>query len=405
MSSQESMARSKQSRRELRQNLVLLLAVCLVLFGVFELLIRIAGRFSVDGQFFFAGRAIKPYVLPEKFLAKKIREFDDSPVKYIVPDDMTGWRINPSSRHTNGLYRSNVNGMRADTDFALDKPAGVTRIALFGDSFVHGDDVANSETWAARLQTLFDERNSAVQVLNFGVGGYGSDQAYLLWKYVGRTYSPDVVVIGFQAENCRRNPNVVRVFLSRQSSIPFSKPRFLLGQGTLQLVNSPTIDYHELPGEVRSFDGSPLRQFEYYYNPDDYHSSFASDHLKSVMVFRSLLSAFHEQATYKDFYNMQSDEMQLCLALFDAFVSEASRESAVVIVHLPQREDVETLIEGKELDYHDMLDELSARYTLIDPAPALVAEARRAGISTLFKGHYSVAGNAIVADVVHRALR
>jgi hypothetical protein len=405
MDSQESMARSRPPRRELRQNLVLLLAVCVVLFGAFEVLVRIAGRFSVDGQFFFSGRAIKPYALPAKFLAKKIREFDDSPVKYIVPDDMTGWGINPSSAHTNGLYRSNVNGMRADTDFTLEKPAGVRRIALFGDSFVHGDDVANSETWAAHLQTLLDERGSAVQVLNFGVGGCGNDQAYLLWKHAGRRYSPDAVVIGFQTENCRRNPNVVRVFLQRQSNIPFSKPRFLLRQGTLQLVNSPTIDYHELPEEVAAFDRSPLRAFEHYYNPDDYQGSFLSDHLKAVMVIRSLLSAVHEQATYKDFYDIESGEMQLCLALFDAFVSEASRESEVVIVHLPQQGDVETLLEGKDLDYRDMLDELSARHTLIDPAPALVAEARRAGISTIFKGHYSVAGNAIVADLVYRALR
>lgn len=47
-------------------------------------------------------------------------------------------------------------------------------MAAFGDSFTHCDEVKDAETWEERLAVLLQKN-----VYNFGVGGYGTDQAYL----------------------------------------------------------------------------------------------------------------------------------------------------------------------------------------------------------------------------------
>jgi hypothetical protein len=77
-----------------------------------------------------------------------------------------------------GLYVSNSAGIRSNREYNLIAPPGVTRIVAFGDSFTHGDEVPNQETWEYLLEQSRDE----VEVMNFGVQGYGADQAYLRYK-------------------------------------------------------------------------------------------------------------------------------------------------------------------------------------------------------------------------------
>src|SRR5579871_4560714 len=49
-------------------------------------------------------------------------------------------------------YRINGEGMRADRDFAIRKPAGTCRIALFGDSLLMGYELDLHDTFASRLE-------------------------------------------------------------------------------------------------------------------------------------------------------------------------------------------------------------------------------------------------------------
>jgi hypothetical protein len=68
----------------------------------------------------------------------------------------------------------------------------------FGDSFTHGDEVNSDETWPFRLSQLL-----GCEVENFGVGGYGQDQAYL--KYQKYRSKGQLNVLAITQEMLRRN--------------------------------------------------------------------------------------------------------------------------------------------------------------------------------------------------------
>ena len=91
--------------------------------------------------------------------------------------------------------RTNSWGMR-DREYSKEKPAGVTRLALVGASFLEGVGVEEEDTFAARVE---DRLNAAPgppshEVLNFGVNGY--TQLQLMGSVENKVleFSPDVVI-------------------------------------------------------------------------------------------------------------------------------------------------------------------------------------------------------------------
>lgn len=78
---------------------------------------------------------------------------------------------------------------------------GARRVALVGDSFTFGHDVDDVDTWAAGLA----RRRPDLEVLNFGVDGYGHDQMLLRTRRDVLPARPDVVVLGFVHVDVLRN--------------------------------------------------------------------------------------------------------------------------------------------------------------------------------------------------------
>lgn len=80
---------------------------------------------------------------------------------------------------------------------AEQKPAGVTRLCAFGDSFTHGDEVGESRDYPTLLQRELDESSpERYEVLNFGVSSFGFHQAFMMWDALGRTYQCDQLLLG-----------------------------------------------------------------------------------------------------------------------------------------------------------------------------------------------------------------
>ncbi|MFQ5702125.1 MAG: SGNH/GDSL hydrolase family protein [Acidobacteriota bacterium] len=98
-----------------------------------------------------------------------------------------GW--NPSER--NGL------GFR-DRDHALDKPPGVYRILVLGDSITKGLGVPDKERiFPAVLERKLDESGLTSEVINFGVEGYNTQQEVETLEEKGLVYKPDLVVLAY----------------------------------------------------------------------------------------------------------------------------------------------------------------------------------------------------------------
>jgi len=177
-------------------------------FIILEVTIRFLGEYDSDGQFSIGNKYLLPYTLPFNSMEEYIAEFDNVTNPYAVPDQYLGWTIgsNSSSLEPAGYYQSNSIGVRSYKEFETTKQEGVVRIAMFGDSFIHSYDVSMNETLAFFIEK---ETSQQTEVMNFGVGAYGIDQAYLRWKVQGQQYNPDIIIIGFQAENCKRNANII----------------------------------------------------------------------------------------------------------------------------------------------------------------------------------------------------
>jgi lysophospholipase L1-like esterase len=125
---------------------------------------------------------------------------------FIQTDPVFGVAHVPGAR---GHYRSegeswieiNSAGMRGP-DVSFEKPVGTYRIALLGDSYIEGVQVPFEKTVgeviAGRLSAL---RGSPVEVLNFGVGGYGSSQELLTLQHTVWKYSPDLILLAVTTGN------------------------------------------------------------------------------------------------------------------------------------------------------------------------------------------------------------
>ena len=213
--------------RRISTNAITICASVLVTLLILEAVVRIGGETDADGQFTFMGFALEPYALPVNQLRIGVEGYiANQGISSVIYDEALGWTYRPNSVRQSGAFTINGGGIRARRDYAQQPPADSLRIALFGDSFTAGDDVGDEEVWGRQLEILLGAAGLRAEVLNFGVGAYGMDQAFLRWKNEGKRYAPDIVIFGLQPENMARNLNVFRQ-LMHGSGPPFSKPRLL----------------------------------------------------------------------------------------------------------------------------------------------------------------------------------
>lgn len=166
-----------------------------------------------------------------------------------VPDRARGWTLAPGLRHVpafaGGTVSSNADGLRGVREYAVPKATGSRRILAFGDSFTFGEDVGDAETFCHRLGGLLP----GVEVLNFGVRGYGHDQMLLYLKEAAARYEPDVVLLGYVTDDAARNLSGFR---------DFAKPHFELSGGRLVLRGTPV----PTPAEVLAAEPYQSKLFD-----------------------------------------------------------------------------------------------------------------------------------------------
>lgn len=98
--------------------------------------------------------------------------------------------------------RYNSRGLR-DHEYTEEKPAGVRRVLIFGDSFAEGLEVELEDLHAKRLERMLARRfpDRRVEVINFGVSAYDTAQEWWYFKTEGVRYRPDLVVVIWTGES------------------------------------------------------------------------------------------------------------------------------------------------------------------------------------------------------------
>jgi hypothetical protein len=142
------------------------------------------------------------------------------------PDERLGWILRPGvggwfKKEGRAFVQVNATGAR-DQDHRLHKPAGVYRIAVLGDSFAEAMQVGREQAfWALlpeRLHACGFQPGKRIEVLNFGVSGYGTAQQYVMLESHAMRYSPDLVLLQFTNGNDVRDNHQM---LSHEKARPF----------------------------------------------------------------------------------------------------------------------------------------------------------------------------------------
>jgi hypothetical protein len=315
-------------------------------------------------------------------------------------DPVLGWRYR--SGHSSASDRMNSIGLRSTREYAAAPAPGALRIAAFGDSFVYCNEVANEEAWPYFMEQLFP----GVEVLNYGVGGYGTDQALLRFRQEGMKLAPRVVLIGFAPVNLGRAVNVYRRFISNEEWA-LAKPRFLLNGHGLDLVPAPlrnADDYAALRSQAARLRA--LGQHDYWYEPVIYDNPLydwsATMRVAAhtwVLLKRRYLDPNRLQASGA--FNRSSEAFQVQTAILRTFAEEVKAAGAdPVVIVLPDRKSVDRARAGKGKAYDPLVEYLTqAGIVHVDLVNALVRASANQPVGALFApgGHYSGAGNRAVA--------
>ncbi len=83
-----------------------------------------------------------------------------------------------------------------DVQHPLAKPPGTRRIVVIGDSFSEAIQVNLEETYFRRLQTLLNQTGSTRwEIINLGVGDFGTAQEWMALQRYGYQFDPDFVIL------------------------------------------------------------------------------------------------------------------------------------------------------------------------------------------------------------------
>lgn len=94
-------------------------------------------------------------------------------------------------------FKVNSLGLR-DYEYTKEKPQGVFRILMLGDSFTEGYGVELEEIFPKLLEKkLNTNEKKKIEIINAGITGYSPTLSYLWLQEYGLDFNPDLVVFNF----------------------------------------------------------------------------------------------------------------------------------------------------------------------------------------------------------------
>lgn len=184
---------------------------------------------------------------------KKPTVSNASPI-YRLDDPERGWSLHPGvSFQWKGegdlpWIKANQEGLR-DRDHEKKKPPKTYRIALLGDSFAESLQVPMENTFWWKMRKKLNKKcqnlgEYKVELINFGVQGYGTTQELMTLRHKVWEYSPDLVILAFFPGNDLINNSKSLEFHQR-------RPFFVYKNGELV----PDLSWKKMSQEEHDFLG------------------------------------------------------------------------------------------------------------------------------------------------------
>lgn len=309
----------------------------------------------------------------------------------IGPQSVLGWQYYDEAFHDLKPARGPAGW---DAYGASPRPSNRTYahqcVTTYGDSFTHGDEVTHDEAWTRGASDLL-----GCEVVNHGVGGFGTDQAYM--RYTDTAPQTPVVLLGVYQEMLRRNLSASWLFYGMQPGATI-KPYFVLDAAGLHHVPMPT--------------DMAARNVKAYHADDRYYQPVRMDFPYSLALLRAVYYRASKPAVSKtrmlppETAYEDTQAIALQLALTDRLRTEARQNGQrLAVVFFPTADQA---MQGV-YPYAGLLRNIAAAHPedcLIDPGPALHAASEREGRPLAAPvGHFDATGNRVIAQVVATALR
>jgi len=170
--------------------------ILFVVIGIIVALIMCEAMLSIlQYPRFYTSHSLQPQF---RFLKTEYGHFytnaPSSNIKFVYDGNPRGY-----FDHDNAVYhRTNSDGFRGK-EFRIPKPSNTFRIVFLGDSFTFGEGVKDDDIFTEKLAHLLNENRTIkathFESLNFGVGGYNTEQSLFLLKNYALKTDPDSIIL------------------------------------------------------------------------------------------------------------------------------------------------------------------------------------------------------------------
>lgn len=323
-----------------------------------------------------------------------------------------GFQRYKTRRHTLLGWAPNPRSSRVNEDGSWVLPSSEDEsgscISLYGNSFTSSAGVEPRHSWPDVLARL-----RGCRVKNYGMGAYGSDQAFLRYR-LNEDDGSRIVFLNHLTENILRNVNRYRRFLTGRSKFKF-KPRFVVEGDTLRLLEPLRPDTKEAfleivdhPGEAIEHDyfvpgGSSGRQWMRF--------PYAVRLLGALRDFR-VQSEIRGAPSHASFYrdDHPSGALRVTVEIALAFQALAqARGQTPVFSMIPTGPDLTYYRETGRWVYAPLKRRLEERgVKVLDFGPALMEHIGRDEICDYFRrcsGHFNAEGYRLLARIADSFLR
>ena len=150
-------------------------------------------------------------------------------------NDFTLRAMRPNSEfwHTSkdGSWKFIINskGLRADQEYSYNKADDTVRVLVLGDSHAQGYEVRQEYTFSAIIEKYLHQKDIQVETINAGISGFGTSEELIYLENEGIKYAPDVVVLGFYANDYENNIRADFFKLDDDSHLSINKKEYIPG--------------------------------------------------------------------------------------------------------------------------------------------------------------------------------
>ncbi|MGB6065707.1 MAG: hypothetical protein WBG50_12940 [Desulfomonilaceae bacterium] len=286
-----------------------------------------------------------------------------------------------------------------------------TLIATYGDSFTYCAEVGDENTW----QTFLGEK-LRTNVLNFGVSGYGTDQALLKYELHGGG-SPEIVILGVLPENINRVVNIYRPFYTYADPLKLTKPMFFKDYNKIRLIPNPVRSLAEVSKLDQEQFLEELGKFDYWYQLDKGLPKFTFPYTFSLYawkdkVFAQLTAGVQgfSNRRIRHPWNLYDEDGPFSIMRYiaDRFIATARfRGSEPLIVIMPYKDYITEMTDNRMVRAGPFIKYLSDKgYPFLDAVKSVAGmRPSKQDLDRWYRDHATAEGNKIFADILSQYLQ